>query len=536
MRDVSTPLDMTTNALEDRRTLWAIAAVSFLLFLIGNLPWQLDDYDQAKQAFTSFEVIKEGHWLYQRTPHEGVATKPPLMAWVSAGLFAITRSWELAWRLPSLGAAIALAIMLFRAASVAYGSAVGLVALGAFGLNLLTPRLATLVRTDMPLAFVIFLIGLLIWRKIQRQEEWKSRDRVYLFVLLTISMLIKGPIVYAFLLPGIGVFEWWRRRFASRPVAGVSGAAYPVLQGTVVAWSGWWPWISSLVVFLLWVAGGVLFQPGFFDAVVMREFLGRFGETIHRPQPFYFYALHLLHKFAPWSILLIALGVFAFMARRWIIRDAFRDMSPATFWLVCWSMGGLIVMSVIPSKRVDRIFPVIPPLCLLLASQIGSRRLCSHGSVSRVSTTVDSDLTGHSPPATEKAVTHIYRWTAAALLFAIFFSGGYATWKMITGYRDRRDALAVFGRDIRRETEAHHWRYEVVSAKDEGLLLYLRKTHYVEADHAVGEWNAGNLDALVASAAKAPSIVPQLRGATPSQKKSRDATKEQGMGYVLITR
>ena len=57
--------------------------------------------------------------------------------------------------------------------------------LSAFGLNLLTPRLATLVRTDMPLALVIFLIGLLIWKKIQRQDEWNVRDRVYLFALLT---------------------------------------------------------------------------------------------------------------------------------------------------------------------------------------------------------------------------------------------------------------------------------------------------------------------------------------------------------------
>ena len=153
---------MTTSLLEDQRTVWVVAAISFLLFLIGNLPWQLDDYDQAKQAFTSFEMIKEGHWFYQQTPHERVATKPPLVGWISAGLFGITRSWEVAWRLPSLLAAIALAILLFRAASSTYGSIACLVALGAFGLNLLSPRLATLVRTDMPLAFVIFLIGLLI--------------------------------------------------------------------------------------------------------------------------------------------------------------------------------------------------------------------------------------------------------------------------------------------------------------------------------------------------------------------------------------
>ncbi len=532
--------------LSSKRTVWVVAAVSFLLFLIGNLPWQLDDYDQAKQAFTSFEMVKEGHWFYQQTPHERVATKPPLVGWISVGLFGITRSWEVAWRLPSLLAAIALAILLFRVASSAYGSIAGLVALSAIGLNLLSPRLATLVRTDMPLAFVIFLIGLLIWQKIQRQHEWTLRNRVYLFALLTAAMLIKGPIVYAFLLPGILLFELWRGRYASRrsEVAAEAGQ-HPRSQTHASAWSGWWPWIVSLAVFLLWVTGGILFQPGFFDEVVMREFLGRFGETIHRAQPLYFYLPHLLHKFAPWSILLIAIAIFDLSSRRWRITAAFREMQPGTFWLLCWSIGGLIMMSLIPSKRVDRIFPVIPPLCLLLAAQIGSRWPCTHGSVSRLLTSGDSDLAGHPPSAdngeagrpvaTENYATHIFRWTAGALILAIFFTGGYATWKVVTGYRDHRDALAIFGRDVRREGETRHWRYEVVSAKDEGLLLYLQKTHYIEPDRAVAEWNAGNLDALVASTEKARALTPQLRGAT-AQLKLSERTKEQGTGYVLITR
>ncbi len=99
---------MTRSLLEDKRTVWLVAAVTILLFVIANLPWQLDDYDQAKQAFTSFEMIKERHWFYQQTPHEHVATKPPLIGWISAGLFALTRSWDAAWRLPSFLAAIAL--------------------------------------------------------------------------------------------------------------------------------------------------------------------------------------------------------------------------------------------------------------------------------------------------------------------------------------------------------------------------------------------------------------------------------------------
>src|SRR5262249_17578795 len=156
---------MTDRLLEDHRTLWIVAVLTLLLFGIANLPWQLDDYDQAKQAFTSFEMVKEGHWVYQHTPHERVATKPPLVGWISAAVFAVTRSWEIAWRFPSFVAALALAVVLFRAANSAYGKVAALIAVSAFGLNLLSPRLATLVRTDMPLALVIFLIGLLIWQK-----------------------------------------------------------------------------------------------------------------------------------------------------------------------------------------------------------------------------------------------------------------------------------------------------------------------------------------------------------------------------------
>ena len=267
----------------------------------------------------------------------------------------------------------------------------------------------------------------------------------------------------------------------------------------------------------------------------MREFLGRFGETIHRPQPLYFYLPHLIHKFAPWSILLIAIAIFDLASRRWRIGTAFREMSSDTFWLLCWSLGGLIVMSLIPSKRVDRIFPVIPPLCLLLAAQVASRRPCSHGSVNRVSTTVDSDLTGHRPVPTGNRATHINRWAALALIVSIVFTGGYVTWKAIAGYRDRRDALAIFGRDVHREAEARHWRYEIVSAKDEGVLLYLQKTHYIQPDDAVAEWNAGNLDALVVSTEKAAGLVPQLSG-TVSRSKTSERKEEEGTGYVLIVR
>jgi 4-amino-4-deoxy-L-arabinose transferase-like glycosyltransferase len=281
------------DLLSQRAIFMIVSVLTIILFLLGNLPWQLEDYDQAKQAFSSWQIVRSGRFLYQQTPGGKVATKPPLVGWASAIAYDVSRSWDLAWRLPSLASALLLAWLLWRSAAALFGNLAGLMALSAFSLNLFTPRLATLVRTDMPLALATFLIGLLFFERICLGQSWKRRQRAELFLLLTASMLIKGPIVYAFILPPLAWFGWrYRKDAIVRSVA-----------------TGWWPWFFSLAIFIIWVVGGIKTVPGFYNEVVLKEFVGRFGETFHRPQPLYFYIPHLLHKWAPWNLLLIALLV-----------------------------------------------------------------------------------------------------------------------------------------------------------------------------------------------------------------------------------
>ncbi len=499
--------------LEDRRTLWVVLGLTIFLFAIGNLPWRLDDYDQAKQAFTSFEMVKEGHWFYQRTPNEKVATKPPLVGWISAGIFAATKSWAVAWRLPSfLSALVLLAFLYFAARNrnrrdnsmshmrhgivPAHAGSAGLIAMSAFGLNLLSLRLATLVRTDMPLALVTFLLGWQIWDRICKNEPWGMHDRVRAFLLLTASMLIKGPIVCAFLLPGIVVFEWRRRSHPTR----------------ASAWCGWLPWLGAFAIFILWVAGGILFAPHFFHEVVMREFLGRFGETVHRPQPIYFYWPHLLHKFAPWSILGIAFVVLKWSAEKIRFGQWWRRASPEIVWLVVWSIGGLIVMSLIPSKRVDRIFPIVPPLALLVAVLFS--RLASHEA-----------LRGRAT-----------RWSAMAVAFAIVFCAGYAAIKTVDAFRHDRGALVRFGHAVRREADAHGWQYDVVGGDQEGLLLYLDRPRFVRPDEVVEHWNAGTIDAVIAPEEERPRLLHDLEGSIPSRIRSWGEHDKDTPRYILLTR
>jgi hypothetical protein len=233
--------------------------------------------------------------------------------------------------------------------------------------------------------------------------------------------------------------------------------------------------------------------------------------------------LHLLHRFAPWSLLLIGLLVVAVrrsgstplnaglsLSRR--IGATLRDMSPETFWLVAWSLGGLLVMSFVPSKRIDRIFPIVPPLCLLLAAIVAACR-----QKERLQVVVD-------------------RSCAVALILAMVFTSGYTARKIVLACREQRHAFAVFGRAVVKEAATHGWRYGVVGGEDEGMLLYVRRTEFLEPDQAVADWNAGKLDALVVPDDEIEELLPRLQGGEPKKLLTSKPAGRYGKRYFLLVR
>ena len=398
------------------------------IFAVRNLPWHLDDYDQAKQAYVSFEMVKGDAWLFQHTPSGKVATKPPLAGWLSAALYTITGSWELAWRLPVFASALLLLALLWKEG--------GWLAGAVFALNAFTPRLATLVRTDMLLALWLTLIGWMIYSKLK--DPWTGRDYWLLFGAVLGSMLTKGPIVYAFLLPGLVAFCLFTR--TSRP------------------WGTWWPWLLPLLVFGAWAGYGILTDPAFYQQVVLKEFAGRFdaSETaVHDPKPLYAYLAKLLPMFGPWSWLLLAAPFIP--AVRQLVRQR-REL----LWLVCWIVGALVLMSLIPSKRADRIFPIVPPCALLLAQLL-------------------------------PAFPHARRVTAVAVAISVLSTAAYTGWNLYDNHHKNQKALVHFGHAAR----ALAGDLKVVSGKDEGMLLYTGVLRFTDKNEALRLWSSGAIDWLV---------------------------------------
>ncbi len=416
---------------------WLSVVLAVLIiggFLVRNFPWHLDDFDQAKQAFVSFEMIEDGQWFFQHTPAGNVATKPPLAGWASAAVYELTHSWDFAWRLPCFLCALALLVLLWKEG--------GWLAAAAFGLNPFSQRLATLVRTDMMLALWLFLAGWLLGKKLSRGGPWTPRERWAFFLVVLASMLTKGPIIFAFVLPGYVAFLIIKRRGEH--------------------WKDAAMWLLPLIPFAAWLIAGVLTSPEFYKQVVLTEFLARFdsGETaIHNPKPVYTYITKILPMFAPWSLVLFALP-FIPTARRRI------KSSPELLWLTCWIVGGLIVMSLVPSKRADRIFPIIPPACLLLAKTV---------------------------PALPRSRILI-PWLAGIALFANL---GYTTWIASQNYRSGQDGLVVFGRNARHLADERGVTLSVVRGRDEGMLLYAGKTSFTNPIAARDAWQKGTIGAAI---------------------------------------
>lgn len=471
---------------------WTVMACIVILFAVRNVPWNLGGFDQAKQAYVSYEIVGEGQWLHQHTPRGNFATKPPLAGWISALVFRLTgsTSWDIAWRGPVFLCAMVLLFSLYREGSRLYGGRVGgLLAAGAFGFTTFTPRLATLVRTDMMLALLIYLTGLLVLRK-SSGEPWTPRDRWQIFLLVLATQMTKGPIGYGFLLPGLVAFWFLTRRL------GLANRT----------WSGALSWFAPLVFFGAWIGLGVIQHEGFYEQVVLREFMGRFtvGErAVHHNFPPGFYTLHLLGWMVISSVLMIGLVC----VRE--VRAAFRT-DRQLLWLATWAIGGLVFMESVPSKRFDRIFPAVAPLCLMLPAM--ARHL----------------------PARRLFGQPFGKIATLASVGGMAIAGGYAGWCIFQAYDTKRGDLVEFGSRVRDLTNGRVERLAIVSGPDEAMLMYAGGRKFTRMDDALRGWHAGRVDWLLLARGDFDRVSAMLGRHEILIEVGKASAKQSG--YVLVRR
>ena len=267
-----------------------------------------------------------------------------------------------------------------------------------------------------------------------------------IFFAMLAALMTKGPILYAFIVPGVAAFWYLGPKTAARLSGAVGGRGSCRWRCLPLGWRS--------------AARRVLQRCG---RRGVHEPLRPKSQGARETAANWFYFPHVVHKFAPWSLLAIALPIASANVRK-ITSD------PGMIWLACWALGGL--------------------LCDLCAVQ--ARR----SDLSRYSSALPSaGINGFGLPMREARARLVWR---RCDLFGCcrvrLFSDNIAI-----RFRNDDDALARFGRKVQAlAKQAGARNISMVEGRDEEpVVLYCDAGSYILIKRATREFQNGERDALV---------------------------------------
>ncbi|HUR22067.1 MAG TPA: glycosyltransferase family 39 protein [Vicinamibacterales bacterium] len=299
--------------------------------------------DEAQYARLTQEMAAQGDWLVPRS--EGVPNidKPVFFHWVQGLTTALIPDEELAARLPSALAAVALFGLIGWLGSTCAGSLTGR---GAWLMLATTPATFLLGRTGfMDMLFTALLFGAvaLLTRALMGSSGWAQAGAV---VCVALAVLTKGPIAVVLVSVWLGTL-WLIGGEARLSVMRLSLGRCAL--GLCALSAPWFLWMYAQ-------------YPDLF----VNDYLGRghMGYLSRRSSAsssqWTFYLRMFMTSFFPWSF--IALGYGVDILRRWR-RGVQIPLWESGLWL--WMAVVLAVFTPV-AFRVDRyIYPAAPACCLL---------------------------------------------------------------------------------------------------------------------------------------------------------------------------
>ncbi|MCA1905378.1 MAG: glycosyltransferase family 39 protein [Desulfarculus sp.] len=334
----------------------AVLAAAAALYLVdlGQMP--LTDRDEGEYAASVGAMFRGGDFMVPTLNGQHYLEKPILTFWLIAGAQALLGPGELAARLPSAVAALALLLWLgYLALVVSRGPAFTALTLAAAAFTPLMALVGRASLTDMPLTlFTTLSLGAFFLAN----ERQAPADRPWWWLAwagLGLGFLTKGPVALAVVLP--------------------SALVYALIQGRFLHClrRGQWLWgpLIFLVINLPWY-GLAFWRLGdeFWRAFFLSQNLRRFSEVLlgHGGGLFYYLPVLLLGFWPFGAAGLPALGA-ALAKNPRAARQAdplarLRLLAAVTVLVV------LVVFSLAATKQINYILPAWPWLGLLAGYQL----------------------------------------------------------------------------------------------------------------------------------------------------------------------
>ena len=205
--------------------------------------------------------------------------------------------------------------------------------------------MAVVLRMDMLMCMFIVL-SIHTFYKMEKGEGDRQKNAWLFPVYLFLALFTKGPVGILVPLAGILTYLLVTRRIR-----------------TFFAYWGWKTWGVLLAGCALWF-GAVYLEGGYeyLDNLLFHQTIDRAVNSFHHEEPFYYYFIAIWYSLAPWSLLLVGVGVAAVARWHRFVRTDLQKLFFSVF------VATFVVLSCISSKLQVYLIPAYPFLIYFVAT------------------------------------------------------------------------------------------------------------------------------------------------------------------------
>jgi len=347
---MTTDTERATPA-ETRALRWFFL-LAFVLLAAGlglRDPWPSDE---PRFTLVARQMVESGDWLFPHRGTELYADKPPMMMWLEAIAYELTRTWRIAFLLPSLVASLLTLGLTYDLGRRLWNRRVGLYAAGTVLFAFQFMYQMKRAQIDPLITCFITLANWGLLRHCLRGPDWRA---YWLGCFAAgLGVITKGVGVLALLM----LLPYAYARAAGWP--GVAQTARSALRWSAGALAFLLPILLWLVPMLLVAqARGTPEYDAYVNDILFKQTAKRYADSWSHVQPFWYYLPILLFNWFPVSL------AYAGAIPRWWRDLKARD--PRLLMTLGWTLMIVVFFSIPRGKRDVYLLPALPMVALAIA-------------------------------------------------------------------------------------------------------------------------------------------------------------------------
>lgn len=330
-----------------RNSCFGLFLFSLFFFLLFNHHLPVTDPVESNYALTAKEMVLSSNWLSPQIYGKAWFDKPIFFYWLMALSFKVFGFSDFAARFaPALFGATGIALLYWFTDKMINRSTAILAAL-VLGTSLEYVLLSKLIITDMVL-FVFNAAALVFFYTGYRSEDYKKQWYWGMYASLAFAVLTKGPV--GLLLPGLVMFIFIG---SQQNWAELNKMAIPagLLIFTAIAL----PWYGAM-----YYVHGSEFTNIFFG---VHNYLRATVSEHPKDNVVYYYLIVFLLMLLPWSPIALKSIVVA-------LKNNAARKAPLTLFCLIWAAVYFIFYSLMATKYITYIFPILFPVAIVTAHYI----------------------------------------------------------------------------------------------------------------------------------------------------------------------